>query len=67
MNYEILSCDQLDGHCELFGFTITKRKGLSPLVTLYIEDDENWFPKLSFDVFWISDLEKMIKLLKEVL
>lgn len=58
---EPLSARDLDGHTDLFGFKFTKRDGLSPLITVYVEDDENYFEKMTFDIAWLPDLCRMAK------
>jgi len=58
----VLMSDELDGHTELFGYKFSDG-GSTGLVTIYIEDDENWFPKMTFDKFWLNDFESIAKLL----
>lgn len=45
----------LDGCSKLFGWRFHEG-GSNGLVTIYIEDDETYFPKLTCDRFWIEDL-----------
>jgi hypothetical protein len=59
---EPLKADELDGHGDLFGWKFSDG-GSNGLVTIYIEDDENWHEKMTFDVFWLADFKRMADLL----
>lgn len=55
-----MNVDGLDGHREMFGYTIENRKhegkDIGRLIHLYLEDDESWYEQTSFDEFWLEDL-----------
>lgn len=36
----------------------------SPLVVVYIEDDGNWFEKMSFDFAWLPELIELLEVAK---
>lgn len=52
---EIRKIGELDGTRKIFGWKFHDG-GSNGLVTLYLEDDENWFPKQTFDIHWAYDL-----------
>lgn len=60
-NRETLSEKDLDIVGSCFGLKFVARDA-SPdgLVELYIEDDENWFYKCTFNHFYLNDLERVI-------
>ena len=33
----------------------------SPLLILFVEDDENWHEKVSFDAYWLDDLISVLR------
>ncbi len=49
----------LSGHTDLFGWTFSEG-GSTGLITIYIEDDENWHPKMTFDRYWLGDLARAV-------
>jgi hypothetical protein len=49
---DVLLESDLDGLGELFGWKFSDEE-----VTIYIEDDGYWRPKMTFNVAWIHDLE----------
>lgn len=55
---EPLTEDELDGHGALFGWKFSEG-GSNGLVSIYIEDDENWHRKMTFDVAWLADFRNM--------
>jgi len=55
----------VDGHTELFGW-VQHPGGSNGLVTLYREDDEQWFPSMTFDIHWVKDFLSMATLLASV-
>ncbi len=59
-NGEALKADDMTVLGQLFGTRITPREGMSPLVTLYVEDDELWHVMGSFDQLWIPDLLRVV-------
>ena len=52
----ILTKEDLDFSSELFGLKVVKRVGAHDLIELYVEDDDNYHYKFSFDSSWLSDL-----------
>lgn len=57
MFQEPLKESDMDVVGNLFGMRFIKRDGLRDLVELYIEDDENYHLKASFDRTWLNDLQ----------
>lgn len=57
----VLRQHELDGHGGLFGWRFTDG-GSTGLVTIYIEDDENWHPKFTVDRYWLADLQAVAKM-----
>lgn len=51
--------DELDGTGALFGYKFTEG-GSTGLVTIYIEDDSWWHPKMTIDKFWLKDLSEVV-------
>lgn len=51
--------EELDGSGELFGWKFSDG-GSTGLVTIYVEDDENWYPEMTFDKYWLDDLLKAV-------
>lgn len=47
--------EALDGHGGLFGYKFMAG-GSNGLVTIYVEDDALWHPKITFDIAWLPDL-----------
>jgi hypothetical protein len=63
----VLKADDMDYIGMLFGVVLESREGdINPLVHLYVEDDENYHYKMSFDAFWCNDMYNLMnKILKE--
>jgi hypothetical protein len=62
--HQVLTAQDMDGHTKLFGYRVVPREGnVSPLVEIYIEDDENYFFKMAFDAYWVHDLNYAVGLL----
>jgi hypothetical protein len=55
-NPEIKRAADMDIIGQLFGVRFVHRDGLRDLVELYIEDDEAYHLKASFDALWLNDL-----------
>jgi len=55
---EVLVESDLDGAKELFGWKYSG-EGVSRVVSIYIEDDDYWHPKMTFNVAWIHDFMNM--------
>ena len=47
----------------IFGYRFHEG-GSNGLVTIYVEDDEQWFPKMTFDVFWLPEFVKLAEVAK---
>lgn len=52
--------DELDAKGVCFGLRYTTGGGPEGLVELFIEDDENWHYKCTFNHFWLKDLRRQI-------
>ena len=51
---------ELKAHC--FGVRIEPREDApNPLITLLVEDDENWFEGTRFDATWIDEIIELLK------
>jgi hypothetical protein len=44
----------------LFGVKVFARDNAAPLVTLYVEDDGNWFEAQSFDIGHLDDIRQLL-------
>ncbi len=75
MREQVLSAQDLHVFGVIFGWLIEPREpyeagGITyhpaPLVSMYIEDDENWHYKNSFDIGWLNDLLQTAQQLKEL-
>lgn len=56
---DVLVESNLDGTVDdIFGWRFHDG-GSNGLVTIYVEDDEQWFPKMTFDVYWLPSFVKM--------
>jgi hypothetical protein len=68
MRREVLKEQNLEYSGACFGFTRTKRqhngKPIGDLISLYIEDDENWHHVVDFDELWINDLQSVLQVAK---
>lgn len=53
----MIEAQDLDGYNDLFGFRF--QGGSNGLVTIFIEDDTFWHPKMTFDVFWLPYFYKI--------
>ena len=63
-----VSAKDLDGHTSIFGwrfsessYTLGGQTFTSPLVTLYVEDDENWHAKMTVSRAWLWDLNDAVQ------
>lgn len=48
-----------------FGFNVTPRKNMSPLLTMFVEDDGCWHKKTSFDASWADDIIEQLQAVKK--
>lgn len=60
MERPILTAEDLDVVGSLFGLRFVPGGDPNGLVELYVEDDENWFYKTTFNHFWLNDLQLVI-------
>jgi len=58
--------EELDGHGSLFGWKFSAG-GSNGLVSIYIEDDDNWHRKMTFDVFWLKDFKRIADAMMEAI
>ncbi len=58
---EMLHEEDLDIVGKLFGIKFSDGGAPNGLVHLYIEDDENYFHKVTFNRYWINDLKNVIQ------
>lgn len=52
--------EDLDVAGECFGMKFHPG-GSNGLVSLFVEDDELWFLKVTFDIYWLKDLQQVIE------
>jgi hypothetical protein len=56
----VVSADELDVATEMFGFKVVPGGLPKGIIEMYDEDDETYFRKLRFNIFWLSDLKRAI-------
>lgn len=57
---EPLQEHELDVVGSCFGLRFIPGGAPDGLIELYVEDDENWLYKTTFNHFWLNDLEKVL-------
>lgn len=58
---EVLTADDMNVVGECFGLRFVTGGAPEGIVELYIEDDENFFLKTSFNHFWFDDLLQVVQ------
>jgi hypothetical protein len=49
---------KIEGEC--MAVTVEDRADCAPLITIHVEDDGNWFEKMSFDAAWLPELQMLL-------
>jgi hypothetical protein len=65
--YAIMKAEDMDIRGALFGFRFVSGGSPNGIVELYIEDDENYFLKATFNMLWVKELATLSKELHSAL
>jgi hypothetical protein len=59
--YSPVKPSELDFVGKMFGVKLEKRRGMGTLVHFYVEDDEVYGWKVSFDEHWLTDAQDILE------
>jgi hypothetical protein len=66
MTQEVKKAEDMDLIEGVFGFRVVEEADCHRMIELYIEDDDNYLLKTSFDLYWLDCLERGANRIKYV-